>query len=65
MPYFAEVYKFGEIYWENYYAWLSILFVVSTLWHVDKICLHWAKILFSKAYRRHWWDYGEQLKDGE
>jgi hypothetical protein len=58
MPYFPEVYKFGEVYWLSWYGWLSIAFVVSTLWHVDKICMHWAKICFSPSYRRMWWEKG-------
>jgi hypothetical protein len=65
MPYFPEVYKFGEVYWLSWYGWLSIAFVVSTLWHVDKICMHWAKICFSPSYRRMWWEKGQHLEEAE
>jgi magnesium-transporting ATPase (P-type) len=64
-PYFPEVYKFGEVYWCSWVAWLSILFVVSTLWHVDKICLHWAKMCFVPSYRKIWWERGEALSVAE
>jgi len=57
--YFPEVYKFGEVYWCSWVAWLSILFVVSTLWHVDKICMHWYKICFLPSYRKIWWERGD------
>jgi hypothetical protein len=65
IPYFPEVYKFGEIYWCSWVAWLSIVFVVSTLWHVDKICMHWGKICFVPAYRNIWWERGEYLTIAE
>jgi hypothetical protein len=57
-PYFPEVYKFGEVYWTSYVAWLSIIFVVSTLWHVDKIAMHWAKMVMDPSYRKIWWTQG-------
>ena len=49
--FFPEVYMFGEVYWFNWSAWLSLLFCVSSLWTFDIVLITIVKAIYNPDAR--------------